>query len=279
MAKPSDPELTSSDNLESTPGAPLSGREQEEQLRRKSGRPKSVRPTDFEPQAWESSRTKLDRPELDDDGNETGGAPWGSCVRWAVNALKAAWGRLNVFEMASVATFLIVAVLGLFFFRSLVHSGTAPEASADTSLAALDFPVKGSLLTINEIKAQWREPKPGEIVRPGAYLVPALDLQLGGGAGYLRVLFRDEEGRIRGDALAERVTGGQIAGSPAYSAICSEGYSTSMSLVECLAGRLDPWTVEVYESANYDVTIADWNVLAKFAMPADIPSTVNVAKG
>lgn len=258
---------TSSDSDPTTPNSEaspaLSGRELEEELRRKAGRAKSVRPTDFEPLAWESSQTKVDRPEpyeVDAPENQ-------SCL--SLNGLKAGWAKLNVFEMASVAAFLIVALIGLFFFRGLVHSGDVPAKEEDTTLSSVAFPAKGSLLTVNGIDAIWREPRPGEIVRPGAYIVPVADISLGGGTGFLRVLFRDEEGKIRGDALVTKVDGGKAAGQGTYTAICSEGFVTSMKLVECQAGRLDPWTVQVYESKDYDMAIEEWTLITAFDMPAN----------
>jgi hypothetical protein len=237
----------------------------EEELRRKAGRPKSVRPTDFEPTAWESSKTKLDRGEVYHDGEVGQKAQIGACV----NGLKAAWGRLSVFEMASVAAFVIVALLGLFFFRSLVHSGPALDSVEDISLEAVNFPAKGALLSVNRIDAVWREPRPGETVRPGANIVPVVGITLGGGSGYLRVLFRDEAGKIRGDSLVEEVDKGQVASGATYTGVCSEGYTTSMRLIECQAGRLEPWVVQVYESKEYDMSIDEWTLIAMFEMPAD----------
>ena len=265
MASPTD-----SDTPAQPEAAPAtSGREKKEDLRRKAGRPKSVRPTDFEPMAWESSKTKVDRGEVYHDGESGGKAPIGSCLSGVVNGLKAAWGRLNVFEMASVAAFVIVALLGLFFFRSLVHSGPVVDALEDTSLAVVDLPAKGSLLTLNSIEAVWRDPLPGETVRPGAKIGPVVNIALGGGIGYLRVLFRDEVGKIRGDSLVEKVTSGRVAGGATYTGVCSEGYATSMRLIECLAGRLEPWTVQIYESKDYDMSINEWTLIAMFDMPAE----------
>ena len=246
-----------------------SGRVKEEELRRKAGRPKSVRPTDFEPTAWESSQTKLDRGEVYHDGEVGQKAQIGACVNGIVNGLKAAWGRLNVFEMASVSAFVVVALLGLFFFRSLVHSGSALDSVEDISLEAVNFPAKGALLSVNRIDAVWREPRPGETVRPGANIVPVVGITLGGGSGYLRVLFRDEAGKIRGDSLVEKVDEGQVASGATYTGVCSEGYTTSMRLIECQAGRLEPWVVQVYESKEYDMSIDEWTLIAMFEMPAD----------
>ena len=253
---PDSPEPNTPDE---TSSAALSGREQEEALRRKAGRPQSVRPTDFEPAAWESSDTKVDRHERD---GETG-----SCLGFVTGGLKSAWSRLNTIEMASVVVFLGVAAAGLFFFRGLVHSLPQLESTEDTSLSSVDFPAKGSLLTINQIDAIWRDPKPGEKVRPGANIVPALTLTFGGGTGYVRILFRDEEGTIRGDVVVEQVSGGKIGGSAEFTAVCSEGLSTSMRLIECQAGREEPWRVEIHESQEFDVDIRDCPQIAAFDMP------------
>ena len=243
-------------NPESAGETPLSGNEQEEELRRKGGRPKSVRPTDFEPQAWESSKTRVDFPEPDEEGQLPPPIGLASCASKGVHGLKAAWGRLNVIEMASVAAFLLVALIGLFGFRNLVHSGQRPEETAKLSLASIDFPAKGELLTLADLTATWRAPKPEETVRPNVLVVPEVNVQLGGGTGYLRILYRDEAGKIRGDIVVQQVINGTINGNPNF-------------VVECQAGRLEPWTVEVFECRDYDMTIADWGSLARFEMPAD----------
>ncbi|MFT4639288.1 MAG: hypothetical protein ACI8T1_002613 [Verrucomicrobiales bacterium] len=253
---------------ESAAEKPLSGNEQEEELRRKGGRPKSVRPTDFEPMAWESSKTKVDYPEPDEEGQMPPRVGVAGCAHYLINGLKAAWGRLNVIEMASVAAFLIVALIGLFGFRNLVHSGQQVEEVRQLSLASLDFPSKGELLTVADIKATWRAPQPGEIVRPDVLMVPEVSVQLSGGSGFLRMLYRDEQGKIRGDIMVQQITNGSANGGTTFTAICSEGYQNAMNLVECQAGRLEPWTVEVFESRDYNVTIDDWVSLARFEMPS-----------
>jgi hypothetical protein len=145
----------------------------------------------------------------------------------------------------------------------------ALEVGEDTSLEAVDLPAKGALLTINSIEAVWREPRPGETVRPGANIVPVVDIGIGGGSGYLRVLFRDEAGKIRGDSLVEQVTSGKVASGTSYTGVCSEGYATSMRLIECQAGRQEPWLVQIYESKRYDQSIEDWTLIAVFDMPAE----------
>ena len=38
--------------------------------------------------------------------------------------------------------------------------------------------------------------------------------------------------------------------------------------MEVKAGRLDPWTVEIFETSEYDVPLEEWNLLAGFDMPS-----------
>ncbi len=250
-----------------------SAREQEENLRREGGRPKSVRPVEFEPTAWESSSTKLDIPR-GDDGEPLPRVGFAHCLQRVSGGLKAFWGRLNVIEMASVVAFLIVALAGLFIFRNLVHSGPRPENDATPTLQSVDLPAQGDSLSINDIQAQWRAGRPGEIVRVGVLRVPEVTVDLGGGSGFLRILYRDETGKIRGDIFVAEVRNGQVNGKSTVTTVCSEGYENTMKLVECQAGRLDPWTVEVFESKAYDLPIDQWRSLAFFGMPnkAEAPS-------
>jgi hypothetical protein len=246
-----------------------SGNEQDAELGRESGRPRSVRASDFEPQVWESSTTRVDRGDFKDseEGPDTRRFLT-SCVRVVSNGLGNFWSRLNIFELASVVAFMVVALIGLFFFRNLVHSVPAPEQEVDASLSAVVFPAKGSLLTLSSVDAAWRNVADGDPVRPNQEVIPEVNVTLGEGNGYLRILFRDEAGKIRGDTFTEKVTNGQVNGSGLYEAICSEGYTNLMNLVEVQAGRLEPWTVELFETSQYDVPLEEWNLLAGFDMPS-----------
>lgn len=247
-----------------------SGREKEEELRREAGRPKFVRSSDFEPLAWASSETKLDLPEPDENGRVRPRPRLGACLWAAFHGLKTSWCRLKLVEMASVSVFLVVALLGLFVFRSLVLSGPQPAEEVRVGLDSLSMPLEGDLLTITSVEAYWREPQPGDIVRPGNVLVPEVRLQLASGSGFLRLLFRDEENKIQGDAVAEEVTNGKIEGKAEFVTLCSIGYKNPMHLVETRAGRQEPWTIHIYESGEYDVPIEEWRRLAQFDMPSTV---------
>ncbi len=248
-------------------GEGRSGGELEEDLRREAGITYgNVRSSDFEPTAWESSATKVDGPLLDEEGNVVPRVSLGDCAGSVVEGLKGATKRLNIVEKASVSIFLLVALIGLFVFRSLVHSIPQPEEEVRELLSAVSLPVQGEMVSVTSLDAVWRKPQPGDIVRPGMIVVPEVKVQASG-SGHLRILFRSETGRIEGDPFHVKLTGG----SGDHTVVCSQGYETAMSLVECQAGRLEPWTVTVYESREFDVPIEEWNTLVRFEMPSKTP--------
>ena len=258
-----------------------SGKQKEEEIRPGSGRSQPARATDFEPLSWASSETRVDLPE--GEGARPARLGLGSCLAVAGQRLKAAWGRLSVIEGISVAAFLVAVLVGLFFFLRLGGSNVAPADEAGQKLSKISFPIEGKHLEVTDIGARWEEPQPGEIVRHDVLLVPKLRVQLGGGNGFFRVLFRDEVGKIRGDALALMVENGAIKmedgvirvedganeGDAEFVVVATDGYKNKMKLVECQAGRLEPWIVEVFESEQYDVPIEQWNLLARFGMPSE----------
>ncbi len=245
---------------------PVSSRDVEEALRREGGRPKGeLRPCDFEPISWASPKTRVDSGIIGEHGEERPKVSFNACVLAVVDGLKRGWKQLSGLEMASVTVFIVVALAGLFVFRDLVHSFPTPPEAARASLSALEFPVEGELVNLAFVEAYWREPQPGDIVRPGMLIVPEIRLRASG-RGFLRLLIRDEDGLIRGDPFAEKLEGGEQA----FTILCSEGYYNRMKLLECRANRLDPWRVLIYESAEYDLPLEEWRLLAEFAMPSEI---------
>ena len=245
-----------------------SGGALEEDLRREAGITYgNVRSSDFEPVAWGSSATRIDGGLVDEEGNPMPRVSLRSCVSAVVDAVKGAAARLNVVEKASVFAFLLVALIGLFVFRSLVHSIPAPEEQPRAHLSAVSLPAEGQLVSVASIEAIWRKPQEGDIVRQGMIVVPEVKVRASG-SGFLRILFRNELGKIQGDPYFAKLAGG----SSDHVVVCSQGYETVMSLVECQAGRMEPWTVTVYESGDFDVPIEEWNRLAHFEMPANLPT-------
>lgn len=119
-------------------------------------------------------------------------------------------------------------------------SGSRPE---------VDFPVKGNRITVEAVKSYWREPitdgAAPELFRRGTILLPVIDLKVSEGSGAIRLLFRNSEGELEGDAVIRKVNG------PGIHVIAgTAGFDDFGMHAAYRAGHRDPWTVEVYEAPS-----------------------------
>ncbi len=233
---------------------PVSANEVEEKARREGGRPKSLKATDFEPLAWESSDTRLDRED------EPAPLALSSCASSALGRLKEGLFNLNIFEKVSLAVVLVAGLIGLFSALGVVYSGPEDEAASGQSLAAIDLPVKGDLVTISEISAGWRHADGAKDVRPGYDMVPEVTLKTSG-SGHLGIIFRNEQGTIAGDPF--------VVASGNQTVSCSVGYVYESELTEYQAGRRDAWSVQIIELKDPKMDLTQGKQLAKFDMPAE----------
>ena len=149
-----------------------------------------------------------------------------------------------------------------------------------------DLPMKGSLVTITQAASAWRKsvpnvdrleqievifPTPGHF-EPGIIPEVSLTVDSGSTAGFLRFIFRDSEGKARGDTRVVQITGGKpVDGAAGLSA------SGSDAKVYCSSGLFDVdafksytgddkprWSIEIAESNSYNSDDKDWKILGTF---------------
>ncbi len=111
------------------------------------------------------------------------------------------------------------------------------------------FPVKGSRLVVTDAETYWREPvRSGEridLVQRDAKVIPEIRLSLAGGPCAVRVMFRDGDGNLIGDAVTRGVEGeGEIK------IAATGGFADSGMHASYRMQGVRPWTAEVYEGPD-----------------------------
>jgi hypothetical protein len=170
----------------------------------------------------------------------------------------------------------------------LLRSATsAANSDGKGSRTWPDLPMKGEVITVSEAASGWRKRAESDRVAQMEVLLPAPGLKMpevipqvtftiDGSAskdGYLRFIFKDSDGRPRGDTRVIHVAGGKLADLGKGEIIKSATEATiygSYGLLDSdsyytYASSPDPrWSVEVAESPSYDADDKDWKVLDTF---------------
>lgn len=111
----------------------------------------------------------------------------------------------------------------------------------------IDYPVKGGHLAVASAKTYWRKPVSDgpnpDTVRRDTELLPELELGITGGPAMIRVLFRNDEGAVVGDAVTRAVTASGTLKIPA-----TAGFEDYGMYAAYTTGQGPPWTIEVYEA-------------------------------
>ncbi len=117
---------------------------------------------------------------------------------------------------------------------------------------SVDFPIKGSKVTIISATSYWRAPvtdgADADAFRRGTVLLPVLELAVTGGPADVRVFFRDEAGQIVGDAMTRNVDG-----AATLKIAASAGFEDPGMHAAYRTGESKPWTIEVRETATGEV--------------------------
>jgi len=145
---------------------------------------------------------------------------------------------------ALVAILVVSATLAIIYFSTNVPT---------RSLIAekLDLPVSGEvgLVTVTAVDTYWRIPvtsgENADVVRRGTMLVPVLKITLDAKPAALRILFRNEDGIVIGDAITRDVSGKSELTIPATAGFDDIGMHASYR-----TGGSRRWIVEVLEAAN-----------------------------
>ncbi len=131
-----------------------------------------------------------------------------------------------------------------------------------------DFPIKGAMIEVDSATSYWRAPitdgPSPEIVRRDTKLLPVLDLQIRGGTGAVRVLFRDDNRTAVGDAVTHAVRGAGTLVIPATAGFDDVGMHAAYR-----TGGSKPWTIEVYEAASETASGMDFKKVFEMNISTD----------
>ena len=139
---------------------------------------------------------------------------------------------------------LLLIGAGTFLMFSL---NRLPTESAKAE--ANDFPIIGSQITIQSATSYWRAPitegPQADTFRRGTQLLPVLELSASGGSAAIRVLFRNDERTVVGDAVTRTIRAGSTLSIPATAGFEDIGMHAAYR-----TGESKPWTIEVYEAPS-----------------------------
>jgi hypothetical protein len=162
--------------------------------------------------------------------------------------------------IALVAVLVIGAVAVLLISRSLLPR--EPERVDNH-----DFPVKGSHVSVTGATSYWRAPitegPKQDTVRRGTALLPVLELSIAGGPAGIRVLFRNEEREVIGDAVTLTARSGTMV-IPATAGFDDIGMHAAYR-----AGESKPWTIEVFEAPTATASGREFQKLFEMIIATD----------
>lgn len=174
---------------------------------------------------------------------------------------------LRLSKVERIGLIVLLALLTAGGLATVVYSlKRLPTESAGERIN--DFPIKGSMVEVASAESYWRAPitdgASPEIVRRGTALIPVLELRISGGTGAIRVLFRDENRTVVGDAVTRAVRGAGELVIPATAGFDDFGMHAAYR-----TGGSKPWTIEVYEAAAETAPGEDFKRLFEMNISTD----------
>ncbi|MEM7144019.1 MAG: hypothetical protein AAF591_02720 [Verrucomicrobiota bacterium] len=177
---------------------------------------------------------------------------------------------LKTVELVSLVGAALLILALLFAFRSTLNSQIT-IAKDDNLPRSAPTPIKGNLVGIAKIDTHWRPPLDSERVAANQALVPELQVRLTESSGkphngFVRIIIRDDQGRIRGDVTTHQIINGNFgdSGSNEKSIVGTEGFERAIDLTGYGMNGESYWSAEVLEGASYAGDA--WETLAQFAI-------------
>ena len=100
--------------------------------------------------------------------------------------------------------------------------------------------------------------------RRGTELLPVLEISLAGGPAGIRVLFRNDERAVVGDAVTRTVRGSGTLKIPATAGFDDIGMHAAYR-----TGESKPWTIEVFEAASENAPSREFTKLFEMNISTD----------
>lgn len=147
----------------------------------------------------------------------------------------------------------IVAGLAIWWISGLLRDIPTQRLGDDEP----DFPVSGSHAVVAGAKTYWRPPvlagDDRDGARSGVAFIPVIEVELSGGSGALRAIFRNEHGESVGDVITRSFQNGRFtrSGAPGIELPGTDGYESEADFSGYRVGT-KRWTVEVLEGPSAD---------------------------
>lgn len=173
--------------------------------------------------------------------------------------------RLSMLERIGLVGLLALLLVG--GGAILVFSLTRLPTEARRAKAN-DFPIQGEHLGIRSATSYWRAPiltgPSSDTVRRGTQLLPVLEIAVSGGPAALRILFRNEDRAVVGDAVTRMVTSAGTLQIPATAGFDDLGMHAAYR-----TGESKPWTIEVLEAPSEQTTGREFKKLFELNISTD----------
>jgi hypothetical protein len=175
--------------------------------------------------------------------------------------------HLKLSKIERIGLVMLVALLlvggATVFLSSIYH---LPKESQRAK--ANDFPIKGEILTIQSAKTYWRTPvmegPSPDTFRRGTELLPVIELATSGPPAALRLLFRNEERAVIGDAVTRTIRSDGTVAIPATAGFDDLGMHAAYR-----TGESKPWTIEIFEAATADAPGTSFKKLFEINISTD----------
>lgn len=175
--------------------------------------------------------------------------------------------HLGLSMVERTAMILLAALLvlgGLFAYLQSITKLPTESTRASTG----DFPIKGAKITVNSATSYWRPPvntgPKTDTFRRGTVLLPVLVLKVADGRGAIRVLFRNENHEVIGDAVTRTIQGAETLEIPSTAGFDDIGMHAAYR-----TGGSKPWTIEVFEASSETAAGRDFKRLFEINISTD----------
>ena len=156
-------------------------------------------------------------------------------------SMRPRWNLTKVERLGLVVLTVLLLIGGALAFLNSISR----LPSGTDRVKANDFPIQGKHLTIVTAVSFWRAPMPADTARRSTQLIPVVDLSTSGGPAAVRVLFRNSEGAVIGDAVTRFIQSGGKLQIGATAGFDDVGMHAAYRM-----GDNKPWTIEVLEAAT-----------------------------
>lgn len=174
--------------------------------------------------------------------------------------------RLSATERLGLIVLLVLMLAGA---AAMVVYSLHRLPTETQRVKANDFPITGDRLTIASATSYWRAPIISgtsiDTVRRGTQLLPVLEISVTGGPAAIRVLFRNEDRVVVGDAVTRLVRDAGVLKIPATAGFDDQGMHAAYR-----TGESKPWTIEVLEAPSEDVAGTSFKHLCEMNISTDL---------